>query len=133
MYSDTEKRKAIARSLKSIAIKLESDSTDDEVMNEAFVNNTSIVDQLSEEDLCRVLLKMCSATDEEDGKAMINTSVAEDLEYEDQTSLTFLQPLSSLLRTFRLLLPLYYNRSTFASLIKLSGLICFLVFILLFW
>ncbi len=142
MYSDTEKRKSIARSLKSIAIKLESDSTDDEVMNEAFVNNTSIVDQLSEEDLCRVLLKMCratgeekmcSATDEEDEKAMINTSGAKDLEYEDQTSLTFLQPLSSLLRTFRFLLPLYYNRSTFASSIKLSGLVCFLVFILLFW
>jgi len=133
MYSVTEKRKAVARSLKSIAIKLESDSTDDEVMTEAFVNNTSIVDQLSEEDLCRVLLKMCRATGEEDEKAMVNTSVAEDLEYEDQTSLTFLQPLSSLLRTFRFLLPLYYNRSTFASSIKLSGLVCFLVFILLFW
>ena len=101
MYSDTEKRKAIARSLKSIAIKLESGSTDDEVMTELLVNNTSIVDQLSEEDLCRVLLKMCRATDEEDEKAMVNTSVAEDLEYEDQTSLTFLQPLSSLLRIFR--------------------------------
>ncbi len=100
MYSDTEKRKAVARALKSIAIKLESDSTDDVVMTEAFVNNTSIVDQLSEEDLCRVLLKMCSATDEEDEKAMVNTSVAEDLEYEDQTSLTFLQPLSFLLRIF---------------------------------
>ena len=83
---------------------------DDEVMTKVFVNYTSIVDQLSEEDLCRVLLKMCratgeekmcSATDKEDEKAMINTSVAEDLEYEDQTSLTFLQPLSSLLRTFR--------------------------------
>ncbi len=133
MYSVTEKRKAVARELKSIAIKLESDSTDDEVMTEAFVNNTSIVDQLSEEDLCRILLKMCRATGEEDEKAMINTSVAEDLEYEDQTSLTLLQPLSFLLRTFRFLLPLYYNRSTFASLIKLSGLICFLVFILLFW
>ena len=115
MYSDTEKRKAVARSLKSIAIKLESDSTDDVVMTEAFVNNTSIVDQLSEEDLCRVLLKMCRATGEEDEKAMVNTSVAEDLEHEDQTSLIFLQPLSSLLRTFRILLPLYYNRSTFAS------------------
>ena len=91
MYSVTEKRKAVARSLKSIAIKLESDSTDDEVMTEAFVNNTSIVDQLSEEDLCRILLKMCRATGEEDEKAMINTSVAEDLEYEDQTSLSFLQ------------------------------------------
>ncbi len=110
MYSDTEKRKAVARSLKSIAIKLESDSTDDEVMNEAFINNTSIVDQLSEEDLCRVLLKMCratgeekmcSATDKEDEKAMINTSVAEDLEYEDQTSLTFLKPFSFLLRIIR--------------------------------
>ncbi len=133
MYSDTEKRKAVARSLKSIAIKLESDSTDDVVMTEAFVNNTSIVDQLSEEDLCRVLLKMCRATDEEDEKAMVNTSGAKDLEYEDQTSLTFLQPLSSLLRTFRFLLPLYYNRSTFASSIKISGLVCFLVFILLFW
>jgi len=115
MYSDTEKRKAVARSLKSIATKLESGSTDDEVMTEAFVNNTSIVDQLSEEDLCRVLLKMCRATGEEDEKAMVNTSVAEDLEHEDQTSLIFLQPLSSLLRTFRILLPLYYNRSTFAS------------------
>jgi len=133
MYSVTEKRKAVARSLKSIAIKLESDSTDDEVMTEAFVNNTSIVDQLSEDDLCRVLLKMCRATDEEDEKAMVNTSVAEDLEYEDQTSLTFLQPFSFLLRTFRFLFPLYYNRSTFASSIKLSGLVCFLVFILLFW
>ncbi len=62
MYSVTEKRKAIARSLKSIAIKLESGSTDDEVMTEVFVNNnTSIVDQLSEEDLCRRLLKMCRA------------------------------------------------------------------------
>ncbi len=108
MYSVTEKRKAVARSLKSIAIKLESDSTDDEVMTEAFVNNTSIVDQLSEEDLCRVLLKMCRATDEEDEKAMINTSVAEDLEYEDQTSLTFLQPLSFLLRIFLLLFPSNY-------------------------
>ncbi len=58
MDSVTEKRKAVARSLKSIAIKLESGSTDDEVMTEAFANNTSIVDQLSEEDLCRVLLKM---------------------------------------------------------------------------
>ena len=108
MYSVTEKRKAVARSLKSIAIKLESDSTDDEVMTEAFVNNTSIVDQLSEEDLCRVLLKMCRATGEEDEKAMVNTSVAEDLEYEDQTSLTFLQPLSFLLRTFRFLSPSNY-------------------------
>ncbi len=133
MYSDTEKRKSIARSLKSIAIELESNSTDGEVMTEVFVNNTSIVDQLSEEDLCRVLLKMCRATDEEDEKAMVNTSVAEDLEYEDQTSLAFLQPLSFLLRTFRFLLPLYYNRSTFASSIKISGLVCFLVFILLFW
>jgi len=108
MHSVIEKRKAVARSLKSIAIKLESDSTDDVVMTEAFVNNTSIVDQLSEEDLCRVLLKMCRATDEEDEKAMVNTSVAEDLEYEDQTSLTFLQPLSSLLRTFRFLFPSNY-------------------------
>ncbi len=57
MDSDTKKKK--------IAIKLESDSTDGEVMNEAFVNNTSIVDQLSEEDLCRRLLKMCrTSTDE---------------------------------------------------------------------
>ncbi len=101
MYSVTEKRKAVARSLKSIAIKLESDSTDDVVMTEAFVNNTSIVDQLSEEDLCRVLLKMCRATGEEDEKAMVNTSVAEDLEYEDQTSLTFLKPFSFLLRIIR--------------------------------
>ena len=82
MYSDTEKRKAVARSLKSIAIKLESGSTDDEVMTEAFVNNTSIVDQLSEDDLCRVLLKMCRATGEEDEKAMINTSVAEGFNHE---------------------------------------------------
>ncbi len=66
MYSFTEKRKAAARWLKSIAIKLESGSTDDEVMTEVFVNNnTSIVDQLSEEDLCRRLLKMCrNSTDE---------------------------------------------------------------------
>jgi hypothetical protein len=55
MYNDTKKRK--------IAIKLESGSTDDEV----FVNNTSIVYQLSEEDLCRRLLKMCrTSTDEKD-------------------------------------------------------------------
>ncbi len=55
MYNDTKKRK--------IAIKLESGSTDDEV----FVNSTSIVDQLSEEDLCRRLLKMCrTSTDEKD-------------------------------------------------------------------
>ena len=60
MYSVTEKRKAVARSLKSIATKLESGSVDDEVMTEVFVNNTSIVDQLSEADLCRILLKMCS-------------------------------------------------------------------------
>ena len=66
-----------------------------------FVNNTSLVNQLSEEGLCCMLLKMCSTTDKEDEKAMINTSIAEDLEYEDQTSLTFLQPLSSLLRIFR--------------------------------
>ncbi len=72
MYSVTKKRKAIARALKSIAIKLESDSTDDEVMTEVFVNNnTSIVDQLSEEDLCRRLLKMCrTSTDEEDEKGI---------------------------------------------------------------
>jgi hypothetical protein len=101
MYSVTEKRKAVARLLKSIAIKLESGSIDDKVMNEAFVNNTSIVDQLSEEDLCRVLLKMCRATDKEDERAMVNTSVAEDLEYEDQTSLTFLKPFSFLLRIIR--------------------------------
>ena len=57
MYSDTKKWK--------IAIKLESGSTDDEVMTKVFVNYTSIVDQLSEEDLCRVLLKMCrNSTDE---------------------------------------------------------------------
>ncbi len=74
---------------------------DDEVMTKVFVNYTSIVDQLSEEDLCRVLLKMCRATDEEDEKAMVNTSVAEDLEYEDQTSLTFLQFLSFFLRSIR--------------------------------
>ena len=55
MYKDTKKRK--------IAIKLESGSTDDKV----FVNSTSIVDQLSEEDLCRRLLKMCrTSTDEKD-------------------------------------------------------------------
>ena len=55
MYNDTKKRK--------IAIKLESGSIDDEV----FVNNTSIVDQLSEEDLCRRLLKMRrTSTDEKD-------------------------------------------------------------------
>jgi hypothetical protein len=48
--------------LKSIAIELESNSTDGEVMTEVFVNNTPIVDQLSEEDLCRILLKMCRAT-----------------------------------------------------------------------
>jgi hypothetical protein len=41
-----------------------------------------------------------NSTDEEDEKAMINTTVAEDLEYEDQISLTFLQPLSFLLRIF---------------------------------
>jgi len=59
MCSVTEKRKAVARSLKSLAIKLESGSTDDEVKTEVFVNNTSIVDQLSEGDLCWILLKMC--------------------------------------------------------------------------
>ncbi len=65
MYSVTEKRKAVARSLRSIAIKLESGSADDEV----YVNNTSIVDQLSELDLCRILLIMCGdSTDEEDKK-----------------------------------------------------------------
>ncbi|MEE9215199.1 MAG: hypothetical protein V3U54_10475 [Thermodesulfobacteriota bacterium] len=48
--------------MKSIAIELESNSTDGEVMTEVFVNNTPIVDQLSEEDLCRILLKMCRAT-----------------------------------------------------------------------
>ncbi len=62
MNSVTEKRKAVARWLKSIAIELESNSTDGEVMTEVFVNNTPIVDQLSEEDLCRILLKMCRAT-----------------------------------------------------------------------
>ncbi len=75
MYSVIEKRKAVARVSKSIAIKLESGSTDDEVMTEVFVNNASIVDQLSEEDLCRILLKMCRATDEEDEREMINTTV----------------------------------------------------------
>jgi hypothetical protein len=80
MHSVAEKRKALARSLKNIAIKLESGSIDDEVMAEVFVNNTSIVDQLSEEDLCRILLKMCRATGEEDEKAMINTSVEKILE-----------------------------------------------------
>ncbi len=66
MYSVTEKRKAAARWLKSIAIKLESGSTDDEIMTEVLVNNTSIVDQLREEDLCRILLKMYrgNSTDE---------------------------------------------------------------------
>ena len=59
MYSVTEKRKEVARLLKSIALKLESGSADDEVITEVFVNNTSIVDQLSEENLCRILLKMC--------------------------------------------------------------------------
>ncbi len=59
MYSVTEKRKAAAWWLKSIAIKLESGSIDDEVVTEVFVNNTTIVDQLSEMDLCRILLKMC--------------------------------------------------------------------------
>ncbi len=41
--------------------------------------DTSIVDHLSEEDLCRILLKMCrgNSTDAEDEKAMINTSVEE--------------------------------------------------------
>lgn len=71
MYSVTEKRKAVARSLKSIAIKLEDGSTDDEVMTEVFVNNTSTVDQLSEEALCWILLKMCrDSTDEEDEKGI---------------------------------------------------------------
>ncbi len=72
MYRVTEKRKAVARWLKSIAIKLESGSTDDEVMAEIFINNTPIVDQLSEEGLCRILLKMCrgNSTDEEDEKGI---------------------------------------------------------------
>ena len=72
MYRVTEKRKAVARWLKSIAVKLESGSTDDEVMTEIFVNNTPIVDQLSEEDLCRILLKMCrgNSTDEKDEKGI---------------------------------------------------------------
>ncbi len=61
MYSVTEKRKEVARLLKNIALKLESGSADDEVITEVFVNNTSIVDQLSEENLCRILLKMCRA------------------------------------------------------------------------
>ncbi len=66
MSSVTEKRKAVAGWLKSIAIKLESSSTDDEIMTEVLVNTTSIVDQLSEEDLCSILLKMCrgNSTDE---------------------------------------------------------------------
>ncbi len=66
MYSVTEKRKAAAWWLKSIAIKLESGSTDDEIMTEVLVKNTSIADQLKEEDLCRILLKMCrgNSTDE---------------------------------------------------------------------
>ena len=76
MYSVIEKRKAVARVLKSIAIKLENGSTDDEVMTEVFVNNASIVDQLSEEDLCRILLKMCRATDEEDEREMIGILIA---------------------------------------------------------
>ncbi len=59
MYSVTEKRKAVARLLKSIAHKLECGHTDHEVTSEIFVNNTSIVDQLSEGDLCWMLLKMC--------------------------------------------------------------------------
>ena len=72
MYSVIEKRKAVARSLKSIAIKLESGSTDDEEMTEVFVNNTSIVDQLSEVDLCRILLEMCmDSTDEKDEKGIL--------------------------------------------------------------
>ena len=71
MYSVTEKRKAVARSLKSIAIKLERGSIDDEVMSEVFVNNTSIVDQLSEMELCGILLRMCrDITDEEDEKGI---------------------------------------------------------------
>ncbi len=72
MFSVTEKSKAVARWLKSIAIKLENGSTDDEVMTEVFVNNTSIVDQLSEEYLCSILLKMCrgNSTDEEDEKGI---------------------------------------------------------------
>ncbi len=74
MYNVTKKRKAVARWLKSIAIELESNSIDGEVMTEVFVNNTPIVDQLSEEDLCRILLKMCrgNSTDE---KQTINTTV----------------------------------------------------------
>ncbi len=44
---------------------------DDEVMTKVFVNYISIVDQLSEEDLCRVLLKMCrNSTDEADEKGI---------------------------------------------------------------
>ena len=71
MFSVTEKRKAVARSLKSIAVKLESGFTDDEVMTEVSVNNTSIVDQLSEEALCWILLKMCSnSTGKEDEKGI---------------------------------------------------------------
>ncbi len=77
MFSVAEKRKAVARSLKSIAIKLEGGSTDEEVMTEAFVNNTSVVDQLNEEDLCRILLRMCrDSTNEEDEKE-INTTAEE--------------------------------------------------------
>ncbi len=71
MHSVIEKRKAVAKALKSLAIKLESGSIDDEVMTEVFVNNTSIVDQLSEVDLCRILLEMCrDSTDEEDEKGI---------------------------------------------------------------
>jgi hypothetical protein len=62
--------------LKSIAIELESNSTDGEGMTEVFVNNTPIVDQLSEEDLCRILLKMCrgNSSNEEDKKVIKNTT-----------------------------------------------------------
>ncbi len=34
---------------------------------EVFVNNTSIVDQVSEEDLCRRLFKMCRNSNDEEG------------------------------------------------------------------
>ena len=81
MYSVTEKRKAVARWLKSIAVKLESGSTDDEVMTEVFVNNTSIVDQLSEEGLCRILLKMCrgNSTDEEVEKGIYKYTTVKEI------------------------------------------------------
>ncbi len=77
MYSVIEKRKAVARSLKSIAVKLESGSTDDEVMTEVLVNNASIVDQLNEKDLCSILLKMCRDSTTNKMKRNINKTVEE--------------------------------------------------------